>query len=274
MIKAEIKARESLSALQAQTVSLEELLQEKKIEYETWQREAQEHHESSLDELKTIAEEAAEEHAKLLSDCHRKLERAERQYTQEMKRRDDINADLERRIGDVLEELEPANHTIAELKVRNAQSAQQIQRLLSASAKQREEETRLSLRLETFEKDAALHRRETQALKKEIATTLEEIHEKRLLLCSAELEMQQLRGEAGKWRETYRADQIAHTEQVDALKGTQNDLNREIETLKEDLAAGARKAEIMEQDRDEAMSRLQVQYLCRCRVYGYVYFMV
>jgi len=69
--------------------------------------------------------------------------------------------------------------------------------------------------------------------------------------------MQQLRGEAGKWREQYRADQIAHTEQVDALKITQHDLNREIETLKEDLAAGARKADIMEQDRDEAMSRLQ-----------------
>ena len=137
-------------------MSLDELLQEKKIEHETWQREAQERHESSLDELKTIAEQAAEEHAKLLSDCHRKLERAERQYTQEMKRRDDINADLERRIGDVLQELEPANDTIGQLKLRNAQSAEEIQRLLSAAVKQREEETRLLLRLETFQKDAAL----------------------------------------------------------------------------------------------------------------------
>jgi hypothetical protein len=44
---------------------------------------------------------------------------------------------------------------------------------------------------------------------------------------------------------------------VDALQSTQNDLNMEIETLKENLAVGARKAENLGQDRDEAMSRLQ-----------------
>ena len=60
LTKAEIKARESLGTLQAQNVSLDEILQEKKIEHKTWQREALERHESSLDELKTIAVQAAE----------------------------------------------------------------------------------------------------------------------------------------------------------------------------------------------------------------------
>jgi hypothetical protein len=63
----------------------------------------------------------------------------------------------------MLQEHEPAHDTITQLKLRNAQSAEEIERLLSAAAKQREEEARLSLRLERFEKDAALHRRETQA---------------------------------------------------------------------------------------------------------------
>jgi hypothetical protein len=38
--------------------------------------------------------------------------------------------------------------------------------------------------------------------------------------------MQQLRGEASKLREQYRADQIAHTEQVTRSKSTQNDLKQ------------------------------------------------
>ena len=59
--KAEAKVREALGASQKETAKIEEILQEKKAEFEAAFKDMQERHEKALDEMKEAADQAAEE---------------------------------------------------------------------------------------------------------------------------------------------------------------------------------------------------------------------
>jgi uncharacterized protein YdiU (UPF0061 family) len=108
--------REALGASQKETAKLEEILHEKKAEFEAAFKDMQERHENALDKMKEAADQAAEECEKSYSEANRKLERVERQSQQEIRKRDDVAADLDKRNMRLMEQLEPAEQTIASQK--------------------------------------------------------------------------------------------------------------------------------------------------------------
>jgi len=250
-----VKANEAFLSLQDQHTRLEEQLSERKIEYEANLRDSQERHEQVVDELKEAAAKASDDFTKLISDCNRKLEKVERQGLQELKRREDTNTDLERKLSEIMEQHEPAQDTISTQKMRLAQLAEEMERVLASMLKQRQEETRLNSRVTAFEAQASTHRKQAQEVHKELNTTLEELHAKRLYVCALELEMQDLRAESTKLKENTRTVAHTHSEEVAGLTHELQQRERDVAALREDVAEGVRKAHELQTDMDEANAR-------------------